>query len=252
MRREARGRARRSCDSSSAVAAAKSDDRNSVNGTAPSRRRGSTGRAADRAENFRHLACAEHRVDLRDLSLQFVAIALGEAAGDDEARAVAVLLVLPPSPGSRRSIPASPIDEGARVDDEHVGVRRVGRESWPASRAMPSITSPSTRFLGQPSERKPIFIEHSNFALPFNLQHCSLFSIRIDRYSIADTDRLADVLDAADPGHQRSMPMPKPPCGTRAEAAQVEIPLEGFLRQVVLLDALHQQVVDRRCAGRRR
>ena len=29
--------------------------------------------------------------------------------------------------------------------------------SWPASRAMPSITSPSTRFLGQPNERKPIF-----------------------------------------------------------------------------------------------
>ena len=39
------------------------------------------------------------------------------------------------------------------------------------------------------------------------------------------------------------MPMPKPPCGTDAEAAQIEIPLERFRRQVVLLDALHQQVV---------
>ena len=38
------------------------------------------------------------------------------------------------------------------------------------------------------------------------------------------------------------MPMPKPPCGTDAVAAQVEIPLERFLRQVVLLDALQQQV----------
>ena len=30
--------------------------------------------------------------------------------------------------------------------------------SWPASRAMPNMTSPSTRFLGQPRLRKPIFI----------------------------------------------------------------------------------------------
>ena len=39
------------------------------------------------------------------------------------------------------------------------------------------------------------------------------------------------------------MPMPKPPCGTDAVAAQVEVPLEGLLRQLVLLDALQQQVV---------
>ena len=29
--------------------------------------------------------------------------------------------------------------------------------SWPACSAMPSMTSESTRFLGQPRERKPIF-----------------------------------------------------------------------------------------------
>ena len=40
----------------------------------------------------------------------------------------------------------------------------------------------------------------------------------------------------------RSMPMPNPPCGTRAVAAQVEVPLERLLRQLVLLDALQQQV----------
>src|SRR5215210_8082171 len=33
--------------------------------------------------------------------------------------------------------------------------------SWPASRAMPSITSPSTRFFGQPRDRKPIFMRES-------------------------------------------------------------------------------------------
>ena len=41
----------------------------------------------------------------------------------------------------------------------------------------------------------------------------------------------------------RSMPMPKPACGHRAVPAQVEIPLERLARQLVLLDALHEQVV---------
>ena len=43
----------------------------------------------------------------------------------------------------------------------------------------------------------------------------------------------------------RSMPMPKPAWGTRAISAQVEIPLEGFHRQLVLLDAALQQLVAR-------
>jgi len=40
----------------------------------------------------------------------------------------------------------------------------------------------------------------------------------------------------------RSMPMPKPECGTLAVAAQVEIPLEGFLGQLVLLNPRVQQL----------
>ena len=39
----------------------------------------------------------------------------------------------------------------------------------------------------------------------------------------------------------RSRPMPKPACGKRAVAAQVEVPLEGFARQLVLLDPLLEQ-----------
>ena len=41
---------------------------------------------------------------------------------------------------------------------------------------------------------------------------------------------------------QRSMPMPKPACGTRAVLAQIDVPVEGFLGKVVLFDALQQQV----------
>ena len=49
--------------------------------------------AADRVDDVRHLAGAEDRVDFRDLLLQFIAMALGEASGDDEPAAGAVSLV---------------------------------------------------------------------------------------------------------------------------------------------------------------
>ena len=48
----------------------------------------------DRLKNLRHFSRAEHRIDLGNLLLQLVAIAFREAAGDHQARAVAVLLVL--------------------------------------------------------------------------------------------------------------------------------------------------------------
>ena len=41
----------------------------------------------------------------------------------------------------------------------------------------------------------------------------------------------------------RSMPMPKPACGNGAVPPQVEVPAERLLGQVVLVDALQQQVV---------
>ena len=65
-------------------------------------------RPVDRADDLRHLARAQHGVDLRDLFLQLVPIALRHAAGDDQPLARAVLLVSAPSRGWCRSIPVSP------------------------------------------------------------------------------------------------------------------------------------------------
>ena len=41
----------------------------------------------------------------------------------------------------------------------------------------------------------------------------------------------------------RSMPMPKPECGNAAVFAEIKIPLEGFFGQIVLVNALQEQVV---------
>ena len=42
---------------------------------------------------------------------------------------------------------------------------------------------------------------------------------------------------------QRSMPMPKPAVRHRAVLAQIDVPVERFPRQLVLFDALQQQIV---------
>ena len=64
-------------------------------------------RRANRVDDLRDFAGAQHRVDLGNLRLQLVAIALGHAAGDDQTLAAAVFFSSP-SRGSCRSIPASP------------------------------------------------------------------------------------------------------------------------------------------------
>ena len=75
-------------------------------------------------DDLRHFAGAEHRVDLRNLLLQLVAIALGQAAGDDQPPARAVLLVLRHLEDGVDRLLLRRVDERAGVDDEHVGVRR--------------------------------------------------------------------------------------------------------------------------------
>ena len=59
-------------------------------------------------------------------------------------------------------------------------------------------------------------------------------------------DGLADVFQPADPGHRPLDAHPEAAVRYGAVLAQIEVPLEGFPRQVVLLDALEQQfrVVD--------
>ena len=79
-------------------------------------------------KNFRHLSRPKDRVDFRDLFLQFFTITLGKAAGDHEAGAVAVLLVFRHFQDRVDGFLLRAIDEGAGVDDEHVGVRGFGRQ----------------------------------------------------------------------------------------------------------------------------
>ena len=65
-------------------------------------------------------------------------------------------------------------------------------------------------------------------------------------------NRLAHVLEAADPGDDALDAHAEPAVRHAAVAAQVEVPLEGLLRQLVLLDPLQQQVEVARGARRRR
>ena len=71
------------------------------------------------------------RVDLGDLLLQLVAVPLGEAAGDDQPRAVAVALVLRHLEDRVDRFLLGRVDERARVDDEHLGVAGVGGDLVP-------------------------------------------------------------------------------------------------------------------------
>ena len=71
------------------------------------------------------------RVDLRNLFLELIAIALGHAAGDDELAAGGLLLELRHLEDGVDGFLLGAIDEGAGVHDEHVGLRRVGGDLVP-------------------------------------------------------------------------------------------------------------------------
>ncbi len=97
------------------------------------RQRGRAGRARrarpwlDGFEDMRDVAGAEHGVDLRDLLLQGVAVAFGEAAGDDQPAAGGLL------PGGHLQnrvdrLLLGAVDEGAGVHDDDVGAVGVGRD----------------------------------------------------------------------------------------------------------------------------
>src|SRR5689334_2472652 len=103
--------------------------------------------------------------------------------------------------------------------------------SCPACCARPSITSESTRFLGQPSEINPIFIAQPG--RPSRIQPIQHSRIR---------NRLAHVFELADPRHDALDPHAKTAVRHGAVSAEIEIPLERLLRQIVLLDALQQEV----------
>src|SRR5688572_14872630 len=105
--------------------------------------------------------------------------------------------------------------------------------SCPASRASPSITSPSTRFFGQPKDRKPIFIcrRQPPVSWVYPIQHSRI------------RNRLAEMLEAADPAHHTLDAHAEPAVRHAAVAAEIEVPLERFLRQFVFVDPLQQEIV---------
>jgi hypothetical protein len=97
-------------------------------------------------------------VDFRNLRLELVAVAFRQAAGDDQGLAAPLFLnwaisrmastdsCLALSMKAQVLTTSTSADSGSRVS------------SCPACWAKPSITSESTRFLGQPSETIPIFM----------------------------------------------------------------------------------------------
>ena len=106
-------------------------------------------------ENRFELAGADDGVDFRNVFLDFVAIALDEAAGDDELFGAAVGLVARHFEDGVDRLLLGGVDEGAGVDDEDFGVFGVAVRRAPARSSRPIMTSESTRFLGQPREMNP-------------------------------------------------------------------------------------------------
>ena len=117
--------------------------------------------------------------------------------------------------------------------------------SCPACWASPSITSESTRFLGQPRETK----SNLHRTLRPDAQ-CLMPRPRPMPKAVTDTAGTACAgtgsSRARARGRRSRRRSARCPCrsrrAARAVAAQVEVPLERLLRQLVLLDALQQQV----------
>ena len=90
-----------------------------------------------RADDLGHFAGAEQRVDLGNLILQFVPVSLGEAPGDHQPLARAGLLQLRHLEDGVDGFLLGLVDERARVDDEDVGLARIGGERVPGLLGQP-------------------------------------------------------------------------------------------------------------------
>ena len=65
-------------------------------------------------------------------------------------------------------------------------------------------------------------------------------------------DGFADMLQSAHPGYEALHSHAEAGVGDAAVAAQIEIPVERFFRQMMLVETLLQQFQTNGCAGRRR
>jgi hypothetical protein len=74
---------------------------------------------------LRHFAGAEHDVDLGDLRLELIPIALAQTAGDDQPLTRAPALQLGHFEDRVDRLLLGRVDERARVDHDHFGLARV-------------------------------------------------------------------------------------------------------------------------------
>src|SRR5947208_79023 len=104
-------------------------------------------------------------------------------------------------------------------------------KSYPPRRRVPSITSLSTRFLGQPRLTIPTLI----IRVPPS---------RVEPVEGARVgDGLAQVMDAGDPGDEALDPHAEAGVRHRAVLADVEIPAERLQWQTLLLDPAEEKIV---------
>ena len=118
-------------------------------------RSGGSGREPRGFQNRFELAGADHGVDFRNVLHDLVAVALHQAAGNDELFGAALSFVAGHFENGVDRLLLGGVDEGAGVDDENLGIFRAAVRRAPARSSRPIITSESTRFLGQPRETNP-------------------------------------------------------------------------------------------------
>src|SRR6185312_17093790 len=103
------------------------------------------------------------------------------------------------------------------------------RRSWPKSSGTPMMRS--LRCIPGQHSPRPDRLPNAAFRLRLNA---------VD--GARKGNGFAHVLQAADPAHHPLDPHPETTVGHRAEAPQVQVPLDGPGGELVFLDALHQQV----------
>ena len=197
--------------------------------------------------------------------LQLLAVALGEAAGDDQARAAPIPLLLGHFEDRVDRFLLGVVDERAGVHDDHVGLRWRGRDLVARLLREAQHHLAVDEILGAPQRDKTDLHADALFdgrwstldarcrgsdeSLPelecrnrksnssssahgyirYSMRGYGMASRRCSSPQIHDTHALDAHAEAA--------------VRDGAEAAQVEVPLERLLRQAVLLDPLQQQVV---------
>src|SRR5262245_45494437 len=102
--------------------------------------------------------------------------------------------------------------------------------SYPPRRSVPSMTSLSTRFFGQPRLTMPTLITID----PSRVEP-------VERARIGDG--LAQMMDTRDPRDEALETHAEPGVRHRAVLAQIQVPAERLEREVMLLETAQQQVV---------